>query len=107
MLTHTRFPFLICFCSQVGVLPVPHAIVVRKYQANKYTGLWFKTYLWGVIYMRNQEMPLWDGSNIKIFTVHEAPAKIETVNTGTGTGTGTGTCHSHWQFTHFAQNDLN
>ena len=76
MLTHTLvFCSLIFSFPQVGVLPVPHAIVVRKYQANKYTGLWFTTYLWGVIYMRNQEMPLWDGSHIKIFSVHEAPAK--------------------------------
>ena len=64
-----RFSF-----PQVGVLPVPHAIVVRKYQANKYTGLVYNLSL-GCYHMRNQEMPLWDGSHIKIFSVHDSSKK--------------------------------
>jgi hypothetical protein len=39
---------------QVGLLPVPHPIVIRKYQANQYTSLWFTAFLWGVIFLRNQ-----------------------------------------------------
>jgi frataxin-like iron-binding protein CyaY len=38
----------------VGLLPVPHPIVIRKYQANAYTNVWFSAYLWGVIFLRNQ-----------------------------------------------------
>ena len=53
----------------VGVLPQPHPIIVRKYQPNKYTSLWFTTYLWGVVYMRNQTIPLWDGNTVTIFTL--------------------------------------
>ena len=55
----------------VGVLPQPHAIVVRKYQPNKYTSLWFTTFMWGVVFMRNQTMPLWDGTTIQIFSILE------------------------------------
>jgi Dyggve-Melchior-Clausen syndrome protein len=36
----------------VGLLPVPHPILIRKYQANHGTTSWFRTYMWGVIYLR-------------------------------------------------------
>ncbi len=36
----------------VGLLPVPHPILIRKYQPNLSTTMWFKTYIWGVIYLR-------------------------------------------------------
>jgi High-temperature-induced dauer-formation protein len=40
--------------TMVGALPVPHAIITRRYQPNHYTALWFTTFLWGVIFLRNQ-----------------------------------------------------
>jgi len=36
----------------VGLLPVPHPILIRKYQANAGTAMWFRTYMWGVVYLR-------------------------------------------------------
>lgn len=36
----------------MGLLPVPHPILIRKYQANSGTAMWFRTYMWGVIYLR-------------------------------------------------------
>ncbi|VDP95055.1 unnamed protein product [Echinostoma caproni] len=36
----------------VGLLPVPHPILIRKYQSNSGTAIWFRNYLWGVIYLR-------------------------------------------------------
>lgn len=36
----------------VGLLPVPHPILIRKYQANAGTAMWFRTYMWGIIYLR-------------------------------------------------------
>lgn len=36
----------------VGLLPVPHPILIRKYQANEGSAVWFCTYMWGVIYLR-------------------------------------------------------
>lgn len=55
--------------TMVGLLPVPHAIVIRKYQPNQFTSLWFTTYLWGVIYMGNQSLPIFDGEAIQLFEV--------------------------------------
>ena len=54
----------------VGILPIPHPIVVRRYQPNKFTNIWFTTYLWGVLFLRNQKVPLFDGTKIKLFRVH-------------------------------------
>ena len=38
-------------------------------QQNEYTTLWFTTYVWGVIYLRNSSPALFDGSKIKLFTI--------------------------------------
>ena len=55
--------------TMVGLLPVPHAIVIRKYQPNQYTALWFTAYLWGIIFVGNQSLPIFDGDAIKLFQV--------------------------------------
>ncbi|XP_069125176.1 protein HID1-like [Argopecten irradians] len=53
----------------VGLLPVPHPILIRKYQANSGTTMWFRTYLWGVIYLRNVDPPVWYDTNVKLFEI--------------------------------------
>lgn len=55
--------------TMVGLLPVPHAIVIRKYQPNQYTALWFTAYLWGIIFVGNQTLPIFDGESIELFQV--------------------------------------
>lgn len=55
--------------TMVGLLPVPHAIVIRKYQPNQYTSLWFTAYLWGVVFLGNQVLPIFDGESIELFQV--------------------------------------
>jgi hypothetical protein len=55
--------------TMVGLLPVPHPIVIRKYQPNQYTALWFTAFMWGVIFLRNQALPLFDGACIELFQV--------------------------------------
>lgn len=40
--------------TMVGLLPVPHPIVVRRYNPNQYTNLWFTTFLWGVVFLQHQ-----------------------------------------------------
>jgi hypothetical protein len=56
--------------TMVGLLPVPHAIVIRKYQPNQYTALWFTAFMWGVIFLRNQQpLPMFDGHCIELFQV--------------------------------------
>jgi hypothetical protein len=37
----------------VGILPVPHPILIRHYAPNKQTQTWFNHFLWGVVYIRN------------------------------------------------------
>ena len=55
--------------TMVGLLPVPHPIVIRKYQPNQYTALWFTAFMWGVVFLRNQGLPLFDGQEIELFQV--------------------------------------
>ncbi|VDK82746.1 unnamed protein product [Litomosoides sigmodontis] len=56
----------------VGLLPVPHPILIRKYQANAGTNHWFRTYLWGVIYLRNIDPPIWYDTGVKLFEIQKA-----------------------------------
>ncbi|XP_053309020.1 protein HID1 [Spea bombifrons] len=53
----------------VGLLPVPHPILIRKYQANAGTAMWFRTYMWGVIYLRNMDPPVWYDTDVKLFEI--------------------------------------
>ncbi|XP_028968759.1 protein HID1 [Galendromus occidentalis] len=53
----------------VGLLPVPHPILIRKYQANAGTAIWFKTYMWGVIYLRNTDPPIWYDTGVQLFQI--------------------------------------
>nr|XP_032517264.1 protein HID1 [Danaus plexippus plexippus] len=53
----------------VGLLPVPHPILIRKYQANAGTAAWFRTYMWGVIYIRNVDPPIWYDTDVKLFEI--------------------------------------
>ncbi|KAK4873721.1 hypothetical protein RN001_013081 [Aquatica leii] len=55
----------------VGLLPVPHPILIRKYQANTGTTVWFRTYMWGVIYLRNVEPPIWYDTDVKLFEIQK------------------------------------
>lgn len=53
----------------VGLLPVPHPILIRRYQANEGTALWFRTYMWGVIYLRTVDPPVWYDTDVKLFEI--------------------------------------
>ena len=53
----------------VGILPVPHPITIRKYQANAYTRTWFTAFMWGVVFLRNQDFALFNAEDIKLFRV--------------------------------------
>uniref|UniRef100_A0A0N4ZBJ9 Protein HID1 n=1 Tax=Parastrongyloides trichosuri TaxID=131310 RepID=A0A0N4ZBJ9_PARTI len=50
----------------VGLLPVPHPIVIRKYQANAGTKNWFRTYMWGIIFLLNNDPPIWYDTNVNL-----------------------------------------
>lgn len=53
----------------VGLLPVPHPILIRRYQANPGTAMWFRTYMWGVIYLRSTDPAIWYDTDVKLFQV--------------------------------------
>ncbi|GMT36075.1 hypothetical protein PFISCL1PPCAC_27372, partial [Pristionchus fissidentatus] len=55
----------------VGLLPVPHPILIRKYQANAGTNHWFRTYMWGIIYLRNVDPPIWYDTSVKLFEINK------------------------------------
>lgn len=57
--------------TMVGILPVPHPIVIRTYQVSTYTSMWFTTYLWGVLFMRSQKMPLFDWQKIRLVVINQ------------------------------------
>ncbi|EER19245.1 hypothetical protein Pmar_PMAR009666 [Perkinsus marinus ATCC 50983] len=57
--------------TMVGILPVPHPIVIRTYQQNAYTQLWFTSYLWGVIFTRSQALPLYDWKKIQLILINQ------------------------------------
>lgn len=50
----------------VGLLPVPHAIFIRKYHTNAETTLWFRTCTWGLIYIRNN---VWTDTLVELVTL--------------------------------------
>ena len=72
---------MISSTTLVGVLPVPHPIIVRKYIPNMFTDAWFKTFLYGIIFLRHQHLssvsygvmagaPIWPHANrIRMFTI--------------------------------------
>ncbi|XP_065899919.1 protein HID1-like isoform X2 [Dysidea avara] len=53
----------------VGLLPVPHPIIVRSYRQNISTDLWFHTYIWGVIFVRSTSPPIWMDTKLQLFQV--------------------------------------
>ena len=53
----------------VGLLAVPHPILIRKYQANGGTTAWFRTYVWGVIYSRNVDPATQYGTEVGLFEI--------------------------------------
>lgn len=71
---------MIASTTLVGVLPVPHPIIVRKYVPNGFTNLWFSTFQFGIIFLRQQALsnltygicsnaPLWNPAAIKMFVI--------------------------------------
>jgi len=53
----------------VGLLPVPHPILIRRYQNNAATNMWFTTFMWGVIYLRNHAPPIFYGTQVRLFLI--------------------------------------
>ena len=53
----------------VGILPVPHPILIRHYSANKQTHVWFLQYIWGVIFIRHYvDLHVFSDTQPKLFS---------------------------------------
>jgi hypothetical protein len=71
--------------TMVGILPVPHPIVIRKYQPNQFTSLWFTAFMWGVIFLHNQAPPkLFDGRGVRLFMVQGGAAAKQAGSSNAG-----------------------
>eukprot|EP00041_Stephanoeca_diplocostata_P036436 m.1331669 g.1331669 ORF g.1331669 m.1331669 type:complete len:768 (-) comp24866_c0_seq6:3369-5672(-) len=53
----------------VGLLPVPHPILIRRHQSVPHCTVWFSSYLMGVLYLRYMEPPIWHGTQVRLFKV--------------------------------------
>jgi hypothetical protein len=54
----------------VGLLPIPHPILVRRYQSSEAIISWFTGYIWGIIFLRNSfNLPIWSASTITLFQI--------------------------------------
>jgi hypothetical protein len=60
----------------VGVLPVPHPILIRKYQHNSATASWFRTYIFGIVFVRNVQPAIFYGTNVRLFSVALSGATV-------------------------------
>eukprot|EP01071_Lankesteria_metandrocarpae_P001710 Lankesteria_metandrocarpae@DN1798_c0_g1_i1.p1 len=54
----------------VGLLPVPHPIIIRNYQPNAYTSLWFTSYMWGLLFSQSQSSLTFDWRKIKLIVIN-------------------------------------
>ncbi|KAL0479284.1 HID1 domain-containing protein [Acrasis kona] len=54
----------------VGLLPVPHTIIIRTFQNNPRIDVFLTTYLWGLIYLKSLVPPCFDANTIKLFQVN-------------------------------------
>ena len=68
-LTDDRLLQFIQSQTLVGILPLPHAIVVRRYIRNEWTNSWFSVYLWGLVFLKQQQPKLFDGKKVRLFAI--------------------------------------
>eukprot|EP01055_Gregarina_sp_Pseudo9_P001834 Gregarina_sp_Pseudo_9__1833@NODE_224_length_3530_cov_15_940132_g208_i0_p1_GENE_NODE_224_length_3530_cov_15_940132_g208_i0NODE_224_length_3530_cov_15_940132_g208_i0_p1_ORF_typecomplete_len679_score97_43Hid1/PF12722_7/6_3e61Dymeclin/PF09742_9/8_8e57Phage_Coat_A/PF05357_13/0_29_NODE_224_length_3530_cov_15_940132_g208_i08682904 len=56
----------------VGILPVPHKILVRNFLSSKDAATWIISYVWGVIFMKNEflEWLPYDTENVQMIVFH-------------------------------------
>lgn len=53
----------------VGLLPVPHPILIRRHQSVPSCTVWFCSYVLGVMYMRWMDPPIWHDTQVRLFRV--------------------------------------
>ncbi|CBZ54563.1 conserved hypothetical protein [Neospora caninum Liverpool] len=56
--------------TMVGLLPVPHPIIIRNYQPNAYTALWFTSFMWGVLLVSSPALSNVTRSRIRLIVMN-------------------------------------
>lgn len=58
----------------VGLLPLPHEIVIRTFLGSTNIDCFLLTYTWSQIYLKSFNIGLWDAKKIKLFSVSLQPS---------------------------------
>jgi hypothetical protein len=53
----------------VGLLPVPHPILIRQYHNNPATAVWFASHVWGQVYIHHLQPPIFADTKVALFRV--------------------------------------
>ena len=53
----------------VGLLPVPHPILIRRASPHKGSSLWYTSFQWSTIYLKNLNPDLFHGTHVRLFVV--------------------------------------
>lgn len=60
----------------VGLLPVPHTIIIRTFQGNSKIDTFIITFIWGCIYVKmSTRVPWVDAKAIKLFRINTVPVQ--------------------------------
>ena len=56
----------------VGLLPIPPSIVLQHYRTSRVTWDWLHSYMWAVVCLKMQYLPLCDYAAVRLFGVRPA-----------------------------------
>jgi hypothetical protein len=63
--------------TAVGLLPVPHPILIRRYHSTAASALWLHSHIWGVLLVHNlRPIPLWS-TGVRLVQLHSSAEKTE------------------------------
>lgn len=58
--------------TAVGLLPVPHPILIRRYHSTAASALWLHSHIWGVLLVHNlRPIPLWS-TGVRLVQLHSS-----------------------------------
>lgn len=53
----------------VGLMPVPQGVVLQHYHTNDATWNWLQSYIWAVVCLKLQHLPLCDYTAVRLFAL--------------------------------------
>ena len=53
----------------VGLLPVPHPILIRRHHSVPNSTVWYYSYVLGAMYLRCMDPAVWHGTTVRLFRV--------------------------------------